>query len=201
MNRKQCFGNYENSDNSWHCKGCVSAEECRAAKHQVERACMRDRESKKYMNRPDKDTYYLDIALAVSKRSTCLRRRYGAVIVKDDVIVATGYNGSPRGEVNCCDCGICHRADKKQGEGYEQCPAVHAEQNAMLSADISKLKGATLYLACEERTIAGDFESLKLKYGDWNEITMPKPCNICRRMIENVGIQCIVTRGSKEIWG
>ena len=185
---KQCFGNFEQSNISWHCNGCVVADECK-------------KESRNLVSkRPSKDKYYLDIALAVSKRSTCLRRRYGAVIVKDDVIVATGYNGSPRGEINCCDCGTCYRADKPHGEGYELCPAVHAEQNAMLSVDVSKLRGATLYLACEERDISGDFESLKLKHGHWIEISGPTSCYLCCRMMKNVGIKRVVTRSGEHRW-
>ena len=143
--------------------------------------------------RPDKDTYYLDIAIAVSKRSTCLRRHYGCVIVKDDVIVATGYNGSPRGEVNCCDCCVCQRADAERYSGYEQCPAVHAEQNALLSVDRAHSKGATMYLACEEKH--DDMpDSARYILGDWREDTNPKPCNICQRMIQNAGIDKVINR-------
>ena len=144
------------------------------------------------MSRPDKDTYYLDIALAVSKRSTCLKRHYGCVIVKDDVIVATGYNGSPRGEVNCCDCGVCQRADAERYSGYEQCPAVHAEQNALLSVDRAHSQGATLYLACEEfdyYTYPDGSHELK-----WSEDKYPQPCNICKRMIQNAGIDKVINR-------
>ena len=150
--------------------------------------------------RPSKDEYYLDIALAVSKRSTCLRRHYGCVIVKDDVIVATGYNGSPRGCDNCCDTGKCHREDSVRYEGYEKCPAVHAEQNALLAVDRAHSNGATLYLACEERYIPADFESLKLKYGDWVEDYNPMPCPLCKNMIINAGITRVVTREG-EIYG
>ena len=118
--------------------------------------------------RPDKDTYYLDIAIAVSKRSTCLRRHYGCVIVKDDVIVATGYNGSPRGCDNCCDIGKCNREDSERYKGYENCPAVHAEQNALLSVD---------------------------RAHKWSEDKYPQPCNLCEKMIKNAGIMRVVTRG------
>ena len=149
------------------------------------------------MKRPNKDQYYLDIALAVSKRSTCLRRHYGCVIVKDDVIVATGYNGSPRGEVNCCDCGVCQRADAKRYEGYENCPAVHAEQNALLAVDRAHSQGATLYLACEEfdyYTYPDGSYELK-----WSEDKYPQPCNICKRMIQNAGIDKVINR-SGIVW-
>lgn len=156
------------------------------------------------MNRPDKDTYYLDIALAVSKRSTCLRRRYGCVIVKDDVIIATGYNGSPRGEANCCDLGACRRANAERYTGYEVCPAVHAEQNALLAVDRVHSQGATLYLACEERRIEPDFESLIDKYGEWVEDRSPRPCHICANMIKNAGIIKVVNKSgevSPGKWG
>ena len=142
--------------------------------------------------RPDKDTYYLDIAIAVSKRSTCLRRHYGCVIVKDDVIVATGYNGSPRGEVNCCDCGVCKRPKAERYKGYEACLAVHAEQNALLAVDRAHSQGATLYLACEEfyyYTYPDGSYELK-----WSEDKYPQPCSLCAKMIKNAGIMRVVTR-------
>lgn len=142
------------------------------------------------MKRPSKDEYYLNIALAVSKRSTCLRRHYGCVIVKDDVIVATGYNGSPRGCDNCCDIGKCQREDSVRYQGYENCPAVHAEQNALLSVDRMHSQGATLYLACEERTIESD----------WSEDFNPQPCNLCAKMIKNAGIMRVVTRKGDSFW-
>ena len=149
------------------------------------------------MSRPDKDTYYLDIALAVSKRSTCLRRHYGCVIVKDDVIVATGYNGSPRGCDNCCDIGKCQREDSARYEGYDRCPAVHAEQNALLSVDRAHSQGATLYLACEEKYKSN--EKWKLDNEQWHEDKNPIPCNLCKRMIMNAGITHIKNRRG-EIW-
>ena len=144
------------------------------------------------MERPSKDTYYIDIALAVSKRSTCIKRHYGCVIVKDDVIVATGYNGSPRGEINCCDCNVCKRSDAKRYSGYEQCPAVHAEQNALLSVDRLHSQGATLYLACEGFNM-GDL-------GFFEEDDNPQPCNLCAMMIKNAGISRVVNRRG-EVWG
>lgn len=146
--------------------------------------------------RPSKDEYYLNIALAVSKRSTCLKRHYGCVIVKDDVIVATGYNGSPRGEANCCDCGMCKRANAERYSGYDKCPAVHAEQNALLAVDRSHSQGATLYLACES------FCDLTPEWWveeHWVEDTNPKPCNLCERMIKNAGITHVKNRRG-EIW-
>lgn len=142
------------------------------------------------MSRPDKEKYYLDIALAVSKRSTCLRRHYGCVIVKDDVIVATGYNGSPRGCENCCDIGKCQREDSVRYSGYENCPAVHAEQNALLSVDRSHSQRAVMYLACEE--LDGPYS--EFEPWRWKEDTNPRPCNLCQRMIQNAGIDKVINR-------
>ncbi len=108
------------------------------------------------MGRVSKDEYYLNIAAAVAARSTCLRKRYGAVIVKDDEIIATGYNGSPRGETNCCDTGACYCRTHElpidtsaaiHGAQYGTCVAVHAEQNAIISAARKEIQGGTLYLA------------------------------------------------------
>ena len=144
------------------------------------------------MNRISKDEYYLNIALAVSKRSTCLKRHYGCVIVKDDRIVSTGYNGAPRGDVNCCDLGKCKRPDAERYSDYTSCEAVHAEQNAIISASAEELKGATLYLACEgfERV-----ESISKTYINIvNEDKNPVPCPLCMRMIKNAGISKVVNR-------
>ena len=116
------------------------------------------------MERISKREYYLDIAFAVSKRSNCLKRHYGAVIVKDDVIIATGYNGSPRGQENCCDVGMCHRMLLPSNSGdYAQCHSVHAEQNAIIAAERGKMLGATLYLAGEE-FIKEEFDNNKYAY-------------------------------------
>ena len=147
------------------------------------------------MTRISKDDYYLDIAIAVSKRSTCLKRHYGCVIVKDDIIIATGYNGSPRGEENCCDRGTCKRADAMRYSNYESCDSVHAEQNALIATDYIKLSGATVYLACEE------YKLNKEKSVIWGEEIIefcedinPVPCSICMRMLKNTGISRIVNR-------
>lgn len=126
------------------------------------------------MMRLSKQVYYLSIAAAVARRSTCLDKRYGAIIVKDDEIIATGYNGSPRGEVNCCDVGKCAREEYAHGEGYLLCPAVHAEQNAIISASRERMIGAIMYLA-------------------GLDTASPKPCEICRRMIKNSGIIKVIT--------
>lgn len=136
------------------------------------------------MTRISKDEYYLNIAEAVCQRSTCLRRRYGCVIVKNDEIIATGYNGAPRGENNCCDIGKCMREGKEHNVGdYSECHSVHAEQNALISASRRDMIGATLYLYGEEMN----------DDGSWDIITDACPCPICKRMILNAGIKRIIT--------
>lgn len=99
-------------------------------------------------NRKSKENYYLDIADAVLQRSTCLRRMYGAIIVRNDEIISTGYNGAPRGRINCTDAGRCARVEMKipSGERYELCRSVHAEANAIISASRRDMIGSTLYL-------------------------------------------------------
>ena len=136
------------------------------------------------MARITKDAYYLNIAETVSKRSTCLRRHYGAVIVKDDIIVATGYNGSARGEANCIDTGTCRREEMKipHGERYELCMAVHAEMNAIIQAGYEKTKNATLYLSGTD--VAEE--------GMDTRIQKPRPCMMCWRFIKNAGIIKVV---------
>lgn len=133
------------------------------------------------MNRIEKNIYYLSIAESVSERSTCIRRNYGAVIVKDDIIVATGYNGSARGEVNCCDTGECYREQHgiPHGERYELCKAVHAEMNAIIQAGYEKTKGATLYLAGCDVTKK-------------EKLDKPRPCKMCWRAIKNAGILKVI---------
>lgn len=136
--------------------------------------------------RPSKARYYLDIAGAVSTRSTCLRRQYGAVIVKNDRIIATGYNGAARGRDNCCDSGECWRLANgiPHGEQYEKCQAVHAEANAIISASGENMYGATLYLAGFEIDEGGN----RIAISD------PKPCEMCERQIINAGIKNVVTK-------
>ena len=136
------------------------------------------------MRRMTKDEYYLDIALSVSRRSTCLKRHYGCVIVKDDIIIATGYNGSPRGEENCCDRGTCKRADAERYSGYENCDSVHAEQNALIAASRDRLLGSTVYLACEQHLYKDIFTQDK----------NPVPCPLCLRMLKNAGVKRIINR-------
>ena len=108
------------------------------------------------MERRDKINYYLDIAEAVTQRCTCLRRKYGAIIVRNDEVISTGYAGAPRGRKNCTDLGYCIRAARKipRGERYELCRSVHAEANAIISASRQEMLGATLYTP---RTATGLF--------------------------------------------
>ena len=133
--------------------------------------------------RRSKIDYYLDIADAAQERSTCLRRRYGAIIVRDDEIVATGYNGAPRGRKNCTDLGFCARKQMNVPSGwrYELCRSVHAEANAIISAARRDMMGATLYL------VGRDSET-----GEYNPDTTP--CSMCRRLIINAGIARVVCR-------
>lgn len=140
------------------------------------------------MSRVSKEQYYLDIAFAVSKRSTCLKRHYGCIIVKNDQIIATGYNGSARGEINCCDKGECPRINKPSNSGnYSDCPAVHAEQNAMLSCSRIDMIGSVMYLDGEEIKVP--------RYANiWGRIENVVPCPICERMIRNSGIEMVITR-------
>ena len=99
--------------------------------------------------RRDKVNYYLDLAESVSQRGTCLRRNYGAVIVKNDEVISTGYVGAPRGRKNCSDVGKCIREELNipRGERYELCRSVHAEANAIISASRDKMLGSSIYLA------------------------------------------------------
>ena len=135
------------------------------------------------MDRISKENYYLDIAATVLERSTCLRRRYGAIIVKNDEIISTGYNGAPRGRKNCADLGYCAREAMNipSGERYELCRSVHAEANCIISAARRDTLGATLYMAC--------------KNPHTGEL-MPHStsCSMCRRLIINAGIEKIVIR-------
>ena len=135
------------------------------------------------MGRIDKENYYLDIAQAALERSTCLRRCYGAIIVQNDEIISTGYNGAPRGRKNCADLGYCTREAMKipSGERYELCRSVHAEANAIISAARSETLGATLYMVCRDP-----------KTGEL--IGGSTSCSMCRRLIINAGITRLVIR-------
>ena len=140
------------------------------------------------MDRIDKENYYLDIAETVLERSTCLRRCYGAIIVKNDEIVSTGYNGAPRGRKNCMDLGRCTREalNIPSGQRYELCRSVHAEMNAIISAARRDTLGATLYLA------GRDAKNGQLLHDATS-------CSMCRRVIINAGISRVVIRkGDKE---
>ena len=129
------------------------------------------------MKRISIDDYYLGIAAAVCKRSTCLRRKYGAVLVKNGEIIGTGYNGSARGEVNCCDRGECFRRDHAHNDGdYRECPAVHAEMNCLLSVARKDSINSVLYLYGEENGSPIEAE----------------PCPICKRLIVNAGIARVI---------
>lgn len=131
--------------------------------------------------RPDKPFYYLEIAKAVSTRSTCLNKHYGAVIVKNDEIISTGYNGAPRGKTNCIDVGSCYRIRNNipRGTMYERCGSVHAEANAIISAARDKMLYSTMYV-----------------YGwDMSRNTLvkdPDSCMMCKRFIINAGIERVV---------
>lgn len=133
--------------------------------------------------RKDKINYYLDIATSVSERSTCLRRHYGCVIVKNDEIISTGYNGAPRGRKNCDDLGFCYREqmDIPRGERYELCRSVHAEQNAIISASRNELIDADLYMV-----------GINAKTGEIE----PKStsCMMCKRVVINSGIKRVIVR-------
>ena len=135
------------------------------------------------MSRISKENYYLDIAQTVLERATCLRRVYGAIIVKNDEIFSTGYNGAPRGRANCVDLGFCSREALQvpRGERYELCRSVHAEANAIISAARKDCVGGTLYLAgrdAQTGELLGDATS----------------CSMCRRLIINAGLERVVIR-------
>ena len=141
------------------------------------------------MERISEENYYLDIAETVLERATCLRRIYGAIIVKNDEIISTGYNGAPRGRANCVDMGYCSREamNVPRGERYELCRSVHAEANAIISAARSDTLGATLYLSGRDAKtgqLLGDTTS----------------CSMCRRLIINAGIDRVIIRSSKTAY-
>lgn len=139
------------------------------------------------MNRISKENYYLDIAETVLKRSTCLRRCYGAIIVKNDEIIATGYNGAPRGRKNCVDLGYCSREQMQvpRGERYELCRSVHAEANAIISAARRDMVGGTLYLTGRDARTGA-------------LLTDATSCPMCRRTIINAGLSRVVIRRTAD---
>ena len=138
------------------------------------------------MNRIGKINYYLDIAENTLKRSTCIRRCFGAVIVNNDEIISTGYNGSPRERKNCSDLGYCMREKLNipRGERYELCRSVHGEQNAIISASRSNMIGASLYLVGKN-------------YNSDEYVKDARPCAMCKRIIINSGIEKIYVRNTK----
>ena len=139
------------------------------------------------MERIDKINYYLDIAETVVERGTCLRRNFGAIIVKNDEIISTGYVGAPRGRKNCCDLGYCTREKLNipRGERYELCRSVHAEQNAIISASRRDTIDSTLYL-------------VGINYKDHTYVKNANPCALCKRMIINSGIKEVIIRDTKK---
>lgn len=139
------------------------------------------------MRRTDKVNYYLDIAEVSLERGTCIRRNFGAIIVLNDEIIATGYTGAPRGRENCCELKSCIREklNVPRGERYELCRSVHAEQNAIISAERNKMIGATLYLCGKN-------------FNDESYVENSNPCSMCKKMIINAGIKDIYIRDSKE---
>ena len=139
------------------------------------------------MERRDKMNYYLDLAEVVSQRGTCIRRRYGAVIVKNDEVISTGYVGAPRGRQNCSDLGRCIREELKipRGERYELCRSVHAETNAIISASRDKMLGSSLFL-CGVDVPTGKY------------VENGSCCSMCKRMVINAGIEKVYIRDDKE---
>ncbi|MBR4940589.1 MAG: cytidine deaminase [Clostridia bacterium] len=139
------------------------------------------------VQRNSKENYYLDIAETVAERGTCLRKKYGAIIVKNDVIVSTGYVGAPRGRKNCCDLKFCLREQMNipRGERYELCRSVHAEQNAIINASREQMIGATMYLC-----------GVDVKTGEYVENS--SCCQMCKRMVINAGIEKVIIRDNKE---
>jgi len=138
------------------------------------------------MERISKENYYLDIAETVLERATCLRRIYGAIIVKNDEIISTGYNGAPRGRKNCVDMGFCTREAMQvpRGQRYELCRSVHAEANAIISASRRDMVGSTLYL------VGRDGQTGAL-------LSDATSCAMCRRQVINAGISKVVIRRTK----
>ena len=139
------------------------------------------------MGRIDKENYYLNIAETVAGRSTCLRRCYGAILVKSDEIISTGYNGAPRGRRNCVDLNYCTREalNIPSGERYELCRSVHAEANAIICASRRDMIGATLYLVGKE-----------VSTGEYVKDAMC--CSMCKRLVINAGIEKVIVRDDKE---
>ena len=142
-----------------------------------------------FRGRIDKENYYLDIAQTVAGRSTCLRRCYGAILVKSDEIISTGYNGAPRGRRNCVDLNYCTREalNIPSGERYELCRSVHAEANAIISAERSKTIGATMYLVGKDARTGAYVQNAN-------------SCSMCKRLIINAGIDTVIIRDTRDVY-
>ena len=138
------------------------------------------------MERISKENYYLNIAQTVLERATCLRRVFGAIIVKNDEIISTGYNGAPRGRKNCVDMGLCTREAMQvpRGERYELCRSVHAEANAIISAARRDMVGGTLYL------VGRNAQTGELLHDATS-------CAMCRRLVINAGLSKVVIRNTE----
>ena len=139
------------------------------------------------MQRRDKINYYLDIAETATKRGTCLRRNFGAIIVKNDQIISTGYAGAPRERKNCCDLGYCIREKLNipRGERYELCRSVHAEANAIINANRNEMLGASLFLVGKD-AVSGNY------------VENANSCGMCKRLIINSGISQVVIRKTEN---
>ena len=145
------------------------------------------KEKYKMTDRISKHNYYLDIAQTVAERSTCMRRKFGAIIVKDDSIVSTGYNGAPRGRANCNEINFCIREKLNipRGERYELCRSVHAEANAIIAASRDRMLGSTLYMAC-------------VSPEDGSLFAGTSSCMMCKRQIINAGIETVIIRDTAD---
>lgn len=143
--------------------------------------CMKSRKNL----RPGWDEYFIGIAKAVATRATCLRRKYGAVITKNNIIVSTGYNGAPAGMKDCFEVGKCTRKELQipHGERYELCHSVHAEANAIMRASVDELWGSTIYIAGSDSA---------------NSECLSEPCMMCKRMILNSRISKVVYADGKN---
>lgn len=164
---------YKNINNKCYCDNCY--------KRYLDIIKNTQKETNEIVKRPNKSQYYLDIAKVVASRSTCLRRKYGAIIVKDDSIISTGYNGSPRGTVNCIDLNECRREKLNipRGQCYEMCRSVHAEQNCIINASRSEMIGSVLYLYgmnAKDNSLIENLDS----------------CQLCKKLIINSGISKVV---------
>ena len=138
--------------------------------------------------RPTKHNYYLNIAKEVSTRSTCLRKRYGSVIVKNDIIISTGYNGAPRQTKNCIDLNYCRREQMNipRGQCYELCRSVHSEMNAIINAEREKMIDSTLYLYGSDT--------------NGNIVENLDSCQLCKKIIINAGIKRVIFARPKNLF-